>query len=151
MSQIATCGVMYSFIHRCNSLCYVWLSGLLHRVADSLRIVQHSVAKRFMYCKHNITLWNTQAISQKVVTFFEKVKIWSHLSLFVWDWICRARRIASNFTRFYGVAKCVTAGIWQDSHPKTHQLLTRWKRKENRKFCSLSPWIRRGSNPGPQH
>ena len=33
---------------------------------------------------------------------------WSHLALFVWDWNCRARRIASDFTRFYRIAKGVT-------------------------------------------
>ena len=101
-----------TFIHRCNSLCYVWLSGLLHRVADPLRIVQHSVAKRFIHCKHNITLWNTQAFWQKSVTFFENLKSWSHLSLFVWDWNCRARRIASDFTRFYRIAKGID--LWSE-------------------------------------
>ena len=73
--------------------------------------MQHAVPKRFMQCKHNITLWNTQAFWQKVVTFFEECKSWSHTSLFVWDLICCAKRIASNCARFYGVAKCVTARI----------------------------------------
>ena len=112
-----------TFIHRCKFLCYVWLFGLLHSVANLLKTMQHTVAKRFIHCKHNITLWNTQVIPQKVVTFFENLKSWSHTSLCVWDWNCRARRIASDFTRFYGVAKCVTTGIWQGSHPKTHILL----------------------------
>ena len=52
--------------------------------------------------------------------------------------MCRAKRIASDFNRFYRIAKCVTRRIWLDSHLKTRQLLTYWKRKENRKFCSLS-------------
>ncbi|MBQ1225011.1 MAG: hypothetical protein IIX82_03510, partial [Alistipes sp.] len=94
-------------------------------VANLLKMMQHAVAKRFIHCKHNITIPHTQAIPQKVVTFFEECKSWSHLSLCVWDWILEEWRIASNCARFYGVAKCVTAGIWQDSHPKTHQLLTR--------------------------
>ena len=80
--------------------------------------MQHTVAKRFIYCKHNITIPHTQAISQKVITFFEECESWSHTSLFVWDWNCRARRIASDFTRFYRIAKCVTRRIWLDSHPK---------------------------------
>ena len=79
---------------------------LLHSVANLLKTMQHTVAKRFIHHKHNITLWNTQAIPQKVVTFFAECKSWSHTSLFVWDWNCWARRIASDFTRFYGVAKC---------------------------------------------
>ena len=37
--------------------------------------MQHTVAKRFIYCKHNITLWNTQVIPQKVVTFLQKAKV----------------------------------------------------------------------------
>ena len=88
-------------------------------VADSLRTMQRTVVKRFIHYKHNIILWNTQVFSRKVVTFFEDCKSWSHSSLFVWDWNCRARRIASNFTRFYRIAKCVTRRIWLDSHPKT--------------------------------
>ena len=108
-----------TFIHRCNSLCYVRFSCLLHSVANLLKTMQCTVAKHFIHCKHNITIPHTQVIPQKVVTFFENLKSWSHLSLFVWDWNCRARRIASDCARFYGVAKCVTAGIWQDSHPKT--------------------------------
>ena len=81
--------------------------------------MQHTVAKHFIYCKHNITIPHTQVIPQKVVTFFENLKSWSHTSLFVWDWNCRARRIASDFTRFYRIAKCVTHRIWLDYHPKT--------------------------------
>ena len=80
-------------------------------VADSLRTMQRTVVKRFIHYKHNIILWNTQVFSRKVVTFFEDCKSWSHSSLFVWDWNCRARRIASNFTRFYRIAKGVTRRI----------------------------------------
>ena len=54
-----------------------------------------------------LSIEHTQAIPQKVVTFFENLKSWSHLALFVWDWIYRARRIASDFTRFYRIAKGV--------------------------------------------
>ena len=71
--------------------------------------MQHAVAKRFIHCKHNIILWNTQVIPQKVVTFFAEGRSWSRLALFVWDWNCRARRIASDFTRFYRIAKDVSA------------------------------------------
>ena len=74
--------------------------------------MQHTVAKRFIYCKHNITIRSTQAILQKVVTFFENLKSWSHTSLFVWDWIAGENRIASDFTRFYRIAKRVTRRIW---------------------------------------
>ena len=56
---------------------------------------------------------------QKVVTFFENLKSWSHTSLFVWDWIAGENKIASDFTRFYRIAKGVTHRIWLDSHPKT--------------------------------
>ena len=96
----------------------------LHSVVNQLKMVQCSVAKHFMYCKHNITLWNTQAFWQKVVTFFEECESWSHTSLFVWDWNCRARVIASNCARFYGVAKCVTLKIWLDLCPKPRHQLT---------------------------
>ena len=95
----------------CNYLCYVRKVGLLHRVADSLRIMQHTVPKRFIWCKHNTVLPNTQAILQKVVTFFAKVKSWSQHALFVWDLICCGKRIASNCARFYRIAECVTARI----------------------------------------
>ena len=103
-----------TFIHRCKFLCYVWLFGLLHSVANLLKTMQHAVAKRFIYCKHNITIPYTQAFWQKVVTFFENLKSWSHTSLFVGDWNCWARRIASDFTRFYRIAKGVTRRIWLD-------------------------------------
>ena len=87
---------------------------LLHSVANLLKMMQHAVAKCFIRCKHNTTLWNTQVIPQKVVTFFEECESWSHTSLFVWDWNCWARRIASDFTRFYLIVKCVTRRIWLD-------------------------------------
>lgn len=73
--------------------------------------MQHTVAKRFIHCKHNIALWNTQVFGEEFVTFFAKVKSWSHRALFVWDLICYGKRIASNCSRFYGIAKCVTARI----------------------------------------
>ena len=76
--------------------------------------MQHAVAEHFIHCKHNITLWNTQVFWQKSVTFFENLKSWSHTSPFVWDWNCRAWGIASNFTRFYQIAKVVTRRIWLD-------------------------------------
>ena len=96
---------------------------LLHSVANLLKTMQRAVAKRFIYCKHNITISHTQVIQQKVVTFFEECESWSHTSLFVWDWNCRARRIASDFTRFYRITKCVTRRIWLDLCPKPlHQL-----------------------------
>ena len=104
----------------CNSLCYVRFSCSLHSVVNLIKTMQHTVAKRFIYCKHNIALWNTQAISQKVVTFFAEGRSWSHTSLFVWDWNCRARRIASDFTRFYRIAKGVTRRIWLDLCTKPH-------------------------------
>ena len=34
--------------------------------------MQHTVAKRFMHRKHNIILWNTQAISQKKRNLFRR-------------------------------------------------------------------------------
>lgn len=37
--------------------------------------------------------------------------------LFVWDWNCQAKRIASNFTRFYRIAKSVIRRIWLDLCP----------------------------------
>ena len=113
-----------TFIHRCNFLCYVCFSCILHSVANLLKTMQHAVAKCFIHCKHNITLWNTQAFPQKVVTFFEECKSWSHTSLFVWDWNCWARRIALNCARFYEVAKCVTHRIWLDLCPKPRHQLT---------------------------
>ena len=67
--------------------------------------MQHTVAKRFIYCKHNITIPHTQVIPQKVVTFFENLKSWSHLALFVGDWIAWENRIASDFTRFLSDCK----------------------------------------------
>ena len=67
--------------------------------------MQHAVVKYFIQCKHNITIPHTQVIPQNVVTFFENLKSWLHLALLVWDWNCRARRIASDFTRFYWIAK----------------------------------------------
>ena len=100
-----------TFIHRCNYLCYVRKVGLLHRVADSLRIMQHTVPKRFIWCKHNTTLPNTQVFGEEFVTFFTKVKSWSQHALFVWDLICCGKRIASNCARFYRIAECVTARI----------------------------------------
>ena len=138
-----------TFIHRCNSLCYIRFSCFLHSVANSLKTMQHTVAKHFIYCKHNITLWNTQVIPQKVVTFFEECKSWSHTSLFVWDWNYRARRIASNFTRFYRIAKGVTRRIWLDQCPMSRHPLTSWHRKRSRNLCSSNSWFRRDSNPRP--
>ena len=76
--------------------------------------MQHAVAKRFIHCKQNITIPHTQAFWQKVVTFFENLKSWSHTSLFVWDWIAGENRIASDFTRFYRIAKCVIRRILLD-------------------------------------
>ena len=87
--------------------------------------MQHTVPKHFIWCKHNTLLPNTQVFGEEFVTFFAKVKCWSRYSLCVWDCIFEEWGIVSDFTRFYGVAKCVTAGIWQDSHTKTRRWLTR--------------------------
>ena len=122
-------------------------SCFLHSVANSLKTMQHTVVKRFIHCKHNITLWNTQAFWQKSVTFFAEVESWSRLALFVWDWNCRARRIASNFTRFYRIAKVVTRRIWLDLCPKPRHRLTSWHRKRSRNLCSSNLWFRRNMKP----
>ena len=108
----------------CNSLCYVRFSCSLHSVANFLKTMQHAVEKCFIHCKHNITIPHTQAFWQKSVTFFEECKSWSHTSLFVWDWICLARRIASDFTRFYRIAKGITRRIWLDLFPMSRHQLT---------------------------
>ena len=44
-------------------------------------------------------------LEAEFVTFFAKVKSWSHRALFVWDLICCGKRIASNCARFYRIAK----------------------------------------------
>ena len=110
--------------------------------------MQHTVAKRFIHCKHNITIPHTQVIPQKVVTFFENLKSWSHLALFVWDWIAGENRIESNFTRFYRIAKGVTHNNSAGFAPLNRQRLTSWYRKRSRLLDSFKVVNPPGLEPG---
>ena len=78
--------------------------------------------------------WKVSRFSmpQKVVTFFEDCRSWSHTSLFVWDWNCRARRIASNFTRFYRIAK--VEALWSEKNFLT-LYISKHKYYERSRLC----------------
>ena len=75
-------------------------------------------------CSFFTTILPPYKSNDEFETFFVKVKIWLRSSLCVWDCIFGEWGIASDCARFYGVVKCVTAGIWQDSHLKTRRWLT---------------------------
>ena len=109
--------------------------------------MQHAVAKHFIYRKHNITIPHTQVIPQKVVTFFENLKSWSHLALFVWDWIAGENRIASDFPRFYRIAKCVSAQNLAGSVPNAPTSANLLIQKKEQKSLLLESVIPAGFEP----
>ena len=115
-------------------LCRVAVSFCLPFVTVSIVFVVLSIAPILVGCA-SVRLWRcglkgafppffkNEAYWSKFVTFFAKVKCWSRSSLFVWDWNCRAREIASNCARFYRIAKCVTRRIRLDLCGGTHSHL----------------------------
>ena len=87
---------------------------MLNQIAELLRLSNEAGKDKLIAFIHSIT-HDTSGKRERgerdmvdlceVVVRYFYYPSWSHTSLFVWDWNCRARSIASDFTRFYRIAK----------------------------------------------